>query len=219
MDGLFEILIILAFFLLPVLEGILKKRRREQSGEEAGPEAGPAPDDRRREGEEPTSSEEMIPEDFWEELTRGTADEAPREPEPRGEPAPWEGGEAEGAGGVPEEADRERSPGTWIAEPPAGEVDARADGERGGPPATDEEARREAFRREIAAGASGAGDPRRRRASELRRVRSGRMARRGRAPAAGAHPLLGAMDQEALRRAVVWREVLGPPVALRHDEP
>lgn len=162
MDGLFEILIILAIFLLPALEGILKKRKR--AGERTDAPSPPG---------EPASSEETVSDELWEELVGG--------------------GPATGTAEVP--ASDEAAPAEVEAERPR----------TSGVPGSDEEARREAFRQEAAVGGSG------------RRARSGLMARRGRTPTPGAHPLLDDVDAEALRRAVVWREILGPPAALKEE--
>ena len=118
MDGLFEILILLVIFLLPALEGMIKRRKQ---GEDGGGEPGPT-DAHRRSGEEGVpgwsrdragapsaeqagspgedrSAEELLPDDLWAILTGEkrpqTRAEAPEEPSStsleRGEPA---GGEA-----------------------------------------------------------------------------------------------------------------------------
>lgn len=120
MDGLFEILIILAIFLLPALEGMIKKRKqggagqeegspRAEGGERAG-RAGPAPGRERAEAgtrsSEDRSAEELLPEDLWAVLTgqKRPEPEAPEEPSSasleRGEPV---GGDA--AGSAPGGAD------------------------------------------------------------------------------------------------------------------
>lgn len=173
MDGLFEILIILAIFLLPALEGILKKRKR--AGERTDAPSPPG---------EPAASEETVSDELWEDLVGGGPTTQTAEVPGRDEAAPAE-----------VEAERPRTSGV---------------------PGSDEEARREAFRQEAAVGGAGA-DELRSRASRLRSARSGLMARRGRTATPGAHPLLDDVDAEALRRAVVWREILGPPAALKEE--
>lgn len=85
--GLFELLLIAFFFIiLPVLDGIGKRRRKGQ-GTGKGTEArspGPRPDP---EVEEPRSAAEMLPEDLWGLITgeaRDTQEPAAREAE-----TPW----------------------------------------------------------------------------------------------------------------------------------
>ena len=96
---LFEVLLVLAFIVLPLLEGVFRQRKgkggaptpaprpqrqreRVESGVPAGAPAG-AP-------EEPeTSAAEMIPADLWEVLT-GERPPTPRPAPPPAEPASWE---------------------------------------------------------------------------------------------------------------------------------
>lgn len=262
MDGLFELLIILAIFVLPALEAWAKKRRRAERREEGGGGVpSPAPPDDRAPGWTPDrerdggrgraraeeSAEVLLPEDLWEELTgerrraeaeagagpeaaggeveaprwgaEGTSPErtAPETPLPdarvEAEPAPWrETGRAESEPGAADLGGRMGSGEFgWsagaeapTAEEPAeeayrGEEPRRADVLRGVPTA-----RPRTHRSRIA---------------EIGRLRPGRAARRGAGPAGEGdlHPLIGDLDRKALRRAVVYAEILGPPVSQRGE--
>lgn len=276
MDGLFEILIILAIFLLPALEGMIKKRKqggagqeegspRAEGGEQAG-RAGPAPGRERaeagtRSGED-RSAEELLPEDLWAVLTgqKRPEPEAPEEPSSasleRGEPVGGDGTEAAPGGAdlggmmsgeeappareVPttREASYGYDVGGYGADVEAytyGSADAqRAEGREVPEPT---EPTRSDVLREIGAGmdetlgagpgglararSRGGSGLRRARASELQRIRTGRMARRGGASAGkggGLHPSLQGLDRAELRRAIVLQEILAPPLALRDRE-
>lgn len=102
---LFQILIIAAFILFPIMEQVLK-RRRSPGPEEPGPDAmetHPGEVDPRPSEREPVKAAEMVPDDLWAILTGEqrptegveTADErepAPPRPEPAPDTAPerWE---------------------------------------------------------------------------------------------------------------------------------
>lgn len=205
MDGLFELLIILLIFVFPAVEAWARKRKRSQREERGGGVAKPEPEggevDRDRQEEAKTRSAELLPEDLWEELTGGRrrAEAEAEEGDVLPETAP-DGPEEWGGTEIPP-----------AEEPPAGL------GEEVGEPSEPAEPRRADVLDEMGAGARGG--VRRRRAGEIGRLRPGRLARRGGAPAhaRGPHPLVGDLDRDALRRAVVYREILGPPVSMRDE--
>lgn len=93
--GFFEILIIFFFIVLPILEGIQKKRREDERKRQGGVQPdrpGPRVADRSSSrSDTPASAADMVPEDLWELLTGqkkpGTQQRAP-EPEPAWTPAP-----------------------------------------------------------------------------------------------------------------------------------
>jgi hypothetical protein len=108
---LFEILFIAFFILIPVLEGIMKKRRK-QSG--APPRADT--DDARGPAEEPASAADMVPDDLWQVLTGERRDRGRSEPvEPTGTPWSSEPERAETAESVTESVAVET--GDWRSEP------------------------------------------------------------------------------------------------------
>lgn len=73
--SLFELLFIAAFILLPIMEGVLKQRRKRQGQSGAGNTGPgrPGPDrdgsEARTRQEEPQSAAEMLPDDLWELMT------------------------------------------------------------------------------------------------------------------------------------------------------
>lgn len=221
MDNLFEIVVIALILLAPVLEALFRKGKegskgpgkpkgRQSSGRERGRGGAGTSEERT------TAAEDLVPDDLWE-LVTGERRSRKRRGEPwRAPPRADEGSPRAGTleAGIPEAADAESDEGVWSSEPPPGaepeapepvpgyDAEVEADGER---------IRRLALRE---AGPKGG-----RRAALLAGARAGPLARRGRTPAGArsAHPLLGDVDRRALRRAVLWREILGPPVSLRDD--
>lgn len=115
---LFEILFIMLFVLIPIMEQVLKKRRKgpgssgpsgpgSSSSEEARSQGEAASQDRERES---ASAADMVPEDLWAVLTGEaadpdpSADEEPEEAPWQPEPEPWW---SEGAEEGEESRDRE----------------------------------------------------------------------------------------------------------------
>jgi hypothetical protein len=93
--GLFELLIILVFIVIPIVDGIQKQRQKSRgpgNGGEGRPEPGrPDPP-----GEEPQSAADMVPADLWELLT---GEKRPGQGSESGEgEASWPAGEAEAEG-------------------------------------------------------------------------------------------------------------------------
>lgn len=227
MDNLFEIVVILLILLAPALEALFRKGKGKGKG---GPGGSEKPGGRRpsgREGgrgrpgtaeERGTAADELIPDDLWELVTGERRARKERQEPWRGHPRRDEGASPPRAldAGAPEAADSEAGEGVWVTEPPL-EVEAEAPepvaryGARAEAETKEERARRLALRE---AGPMGA-----RRSALLAGARPGALARRGRPPAkaGSAHPLLGEVDRRGLRRAVLWREILGPPVSLRDD--
>lgn len=115
---LFELLFIALFILFPVLEGILKQRKKGK-GPQPGPDESLEPDQAEPREEEVRAASDMVPDDLWELMTGES-----REPggEPAGEPeadAPWstaeEAGSGAGAAGTTTEGATE--PDLWEPEP------------------------------------------------------------------------------------------------------
>ncbi|MFP3948915.1 MAG: hypothetical protein ACLFWG_09310 [Longimicrobiales bacterium] len=244
MNGLFEILIILAIFLLPALEGMIKKRKRESAGEaESGPgraeadsgeeagrssreegvpgsrgdrAAGPAAggaSQQTGERSEDRSAEELLPDDLWAILTGQErpkkAPDAPEEPSTTSSAS--EGGKIAGGEAID-------------AAPGGADRGGVRSGEASGVPASQDSSttREPSYGYEVGSyGAPGASVRRRSRASQLQRIRTGRMARRGAdtgARGGGLHPFFEGLNRTELRRAVVLQEVLGPPLGLRDEK-
>ncbi|NIP80331.1 MAG: hypothetical protein GWN79_12220, partial [Actinobacteria bacterium] len=79
---LFELLIIAAFVLIPILEGVMKQRRKSSEGPIPGEDKAPTGPDR---AEEPRPAADMLPDDLWQILTG----ERRTSPEPEPNDAPW----------------------------------------------------------------------------------------------------------------------------------
>lgn len=224
MEDLFYLVLILLFFLAPLIERVLRGRRRgqapppadlEQEESEAGPYQRPRPEYTRPRGtstgptgveqwrEPATAAEEVIPDDLWEILTGER-----RRPRPGPEPEP-EYGEPVVSGPAVEERD-------W-------EIDAEEPLEPARLPEPGPEIVQEPWRRKT------------REPEERARItvhgpipapREARLAPPPPAPpirpefewdAARRRPKvveLGLHDRTEVRRAVVLREVLGPPKGL-----
>lgn len=228
MDELFTLVLIVVFVVLPLLEGVLKKRRRDApppeaerppepparrpevprrtprtpEGRAAPPEAAPRP----READS-GASEGMIPPDIWEELTGLPAPERSR---PEAEEAPPEA--------PPGETPSREAPASAESRRPSGRP-APTPGPRA--PLPEMGAPLPVARGEI--GESGE-------AATLARTGGGAPAplppppgrpaprRTGGSSAARlVSDLRGGSSVDELRRAVLYREVLGPPVAFRGD--
>lgn len=103
---LFELLFIALFILFPVLEGILRQRKKGQQGGPPGPSGrtgrpGEAGTDRPEAADEDRAASEMLPDDLWELMTgekRRPQDGPAPEPEQAGTPWSVETGGASGAG-------------------------------------------------------------------------------------------------------------------------
>lgn len=222
---LFDLLII-AFILLPVLEAIFgkKARQKRKQGGVGRPGAPDGPDRRSRDEEaaRPTSAGEMVPDDLWELLTGGRRTrETDTEP---GAPASRELEEAD-RGLESWEADlepamepveyepleRRRDDEGPVSEPPSDWLPGKA-GERGRPPSEGYSLERtdlpEAYSLETPARPE-----RLRHAAFHRKLDTLRAAPGPRRPAAARDLGLGSV--KALRRAVILKEVLGPPKGLR----
>lgn len=216
MEG-FELLIIAIFILFSILEGVLGKKKRESRKEKDAPEA---PDDEGAEpwwaepggpeGEGPASSDVLVPEEIWEEIT-GERRKSGREsrPEPAGVDA-----EADDAG-AREEGRDDRTPAERLESLRyEGSGERRPEAEIEAADASGEAISLE--RLEID------GEARHRRFHQryLPSVRAGGTAY-GTSGGAGASRLRKELDlrgSRALRRAVLYREILGPPKAIREDE-
>lgn len=204
---LFELLFIAFFILIPVLDGILKKRR-QQPGPPSGSDTGERPGPRG----EPTSAADMVPEDLWEVLTGQRRRESGSEPlEPT---APWSSEPERPAETAPEPIAVETPGEDWRSEPWAiDEEPARPEPvslEYRGPeaysledlppppetlerPLPSARARHDAFHDRIDR------DPTTRRTG-------------ARSPSS---PLIRALRRpEGLRQAVLMKEILGPPRGL-----
>ena len=109
---LFELLFIAIFILFPILEGVLKQRRKGRGGpvDEGEREAGAD-----RSEEEPRSAADMVPDDFWEIMTGERREAEPSTPTAEGG-APWEetGGRMETATTEPESDDTLWEPEPWM---------------------------------------------------------------------------------------------------------
>jgi hypothetical protein len=221
--GGFEIVLILAFILFTVFDGIARsQRRRRGAGQQPRPRPRPFPFELEEEGPEgdtewPTgvvvapgssagtverpkgeTSEGLVPQDIWEEIAGLMRGEVPVRRPPEKVPT---GGTEERAGGTVAVPDRV-TPGV-----PSGQRAPVAVGRRVGRPAGD----------------SGLASPPARPAPEAARLRG--TSDRPEEVAAAATPsspragvLLPRGDLTALRRAIVLREVLGPPLALRDPD-
>lgn len=217
MEG-FELLIIAIFILLSILEGVLGKKKRESRKKKDAPEA---PEDEGAEpwwagsggpeGEGPSSSDVLVPEEIWEEITGEERRESRREPAAADvaagdEEVREEGGEGEEDDRTPaERLESLRYEGSGERRPEAKLEPADASGEAISLEKLeiDSEARHRRFHRRY-----------------LPSVRAGGTAY-GTSRGAGASRLRKELDlrgPRALRRAVVYREILGPPKAIREDE-
>lgn len=258
MDGMIELLVILAIFvLLPALEAWGKRRRKgggagsppgesRQGGEVSGGRAGRTErtagrGSGPRRGSEQESAGVLLPEDLWEELTGGRRRDA-EEPAATAErdgigssgpdaAPPFESrpSATEEAAERPLETAPEPSE-TWSGEGWRPETRRGAAGAEDRyrteiPPPSDGPA--DGLGREVG-GFPGPEEPRpadpvdearaRREAAGLRRAAApGRATGRRRGARGEPHPLLGELDRDSLRRAVLYREILGPPVALRDE--
>ena len=224
---LFDLLII-AFILLPVLEGIFgkKARQKRKQGKVGRPGAPGGPDRRSRDEEagRATSAGEMVPDDLWELLTgeRRTR-ETDAEPVASETPESRELEEAD-RGLESWEADLEpamepveyeplesrRDEEDRVSEPPSDWLPGKA-GERGHPPSEGYSLERtdlpEAYSLETPVRPE-----RLRHAAFHRKLDALPPAARAHRPAAARD--LGLDSATALRRAVILKEVLGPPKGL-----
>ncbi len=241
--GGFEIVLILAFILISVLDGMARSRKRKMGG--APPKGGasrttrPLPRARRRveAGAEAETSEGLISADVWEEIAGLIRGELPGPPDHRPEPSS-EPSLSTGARGssrervVPPDAEAELEAAGWGAAPELPSWGkGRSPWTAGG--ATPEEAAREPTLIPLPQASTppttppAMGGPER--ALSLRgaegvvaaRVRQederdAAYAAEGGTPAAGQLRLsLVGGERGRLREAVVLREVLGPPLSLR----
>lgn len=214
---LFELLFIALFILFPVIEGILKRRRKSQQGPEM--ETDEADAGWSDAGEEPRSAADMVPEELWEVMTgerrppqAGGGEEAersgapwsvdPREAEPsRPEPSPPEPSRsgADTAGEAPEDWRSE----PWVVDD---EVEDRepVSAEYEGPEAYSlETPAPEPLERKVPSP-----EARHRAFHELIDRPESKRKRR-------TSPLIRALrSPDGLRQAVLLREVLGPPKGL-----
>ncbi len=207
---LFEILFILFFILIPVLEGIRKGRQRRESPDIEEPRQNrprapgrpttverpqPGPPRTQREPE-PVEAADMVPDDLWEILTG----------ERRERPVPAEATEPEDAPWIEEprwEPDEEVFADERFEPAPWEEYRDETRLELPGVPTVADEAVKAA-----AAAIESVQPPRPRRASLREVVETPRATRR-------ASPLIRSLQRpEGLRQAVLLREILGPPKGL-----
>jgi len=235
-DSLFEFGLLLLILLYPLLGGLGKKRRPKGDGSgEGGPGAtgGGLPEEsvpERGEGfpwseaEDEASADVLVPDDLWEVLTGERRSPGRRGGEAEERPDPDRDEELRGEGRDPHDRDwaahdrdwdphdgdldpyqrdRDRSDEALPAEPPPGLGAPIGKGPRAREGAEEGEGR----------------VPRRLPRSLGRSVAESGMRRRGRRKKEHPREALGPLtDRPTLRRAVLWREVLGPPVSLRDDE-
>jgi hypothetical protein len=215
---LFEILFILFFILIPVLEGIRKSKQRRDAPDieeptSARPRPAPprtgAPPRRMPEQEaEPGEAADMVPDDLWEILT-GERRQAPAPAEPRAEDEDWYQ-EAEEAVEETYQAEEER----WAEEPVwEREEDPRAPERFEPAPWRDE---RTAWDEEVPFQPEEALIvPEERRARPARARISLRTVVDAPRTKREVSPLMKALQNpDGLRQAVLLKEILGPPRGL-----
>ncbi|MGK7310887.1 MAG: hypothetical protein ACN0LA_01485 [Candidatus Longimicrobiales bacterium M2_2A_002] len=115
---LFEILFIALFILFPVLEGILKQRKKGK-GQRPGAEQGPESAGSEAREEEVRAASDMVPDDLWELMT-GERRQPGSEPVGEAEPeAPWStaGKAGTGAGAAGTASEPASEPDAWEPEP------------------------------------------------------------------------------------------------------
>ncbi len=209
---LFELLFIALFIIFPIMEGVLRKRKKGQEGQQGPPiedqEAGTA--DTGRESREPAS--EMLPDDLWELMTgeRRTPrseESAGREGAAEPEEAPWSV-DPESSPTVTE-AEIETETEDWRSEPWV--VDEEANARE---PASLEYEGPEAYSLETPAP-----EPIERKvptAAARHRAFHELVDRPKRRPARKLSPLMRALrSPDGLRQAVLLKEILGPPKGLQ----
>jgi hypothetical protein len=218
---LFEILFILFFILIPVLEGIRKSRQRRDAPDIEEPTSGPSrppprtttgPPRRYPEPEpeaEPVEAADMVPDDLWEILT-GERRERPAPVEPQAEAPDWY--EEEIAARYGDEPDEDRLP-----EEPAWEREADPSSRetfdpapwRGGAPAQEDEPLVFQPEEALIVPDERRSRPARPRISLRTVVEAPRVKRE-------VSPLMRALqNQDGLRQAVLLKEILGRPKGLQ----
>lgn len=120
---LFELLIIAAFILFPILEGVLKQRRKGSGPGESGQGPGRqgrgesrqpgtrGPSERR--SEPPRSAADMLPDDLWELMT---GEKRPRTEETEGPDAPWSTAPGGATGTATSEGETGPEPEPWTVD-------------------------------------------------------------------------------------------------------
>ena len=200
---LFELLFIALFIIFPILDGVLKQRRKGRGGGDGQPGPESRAEERAPEPEEPRPASEMVPDDLWELMTGERRSAGPRSPEREGASSPWSDAD------VLSEPEPERAPDTsaWEPEPWMDETEPSREPvslEYEGPEAysletpapepiertvPSAEARHRAFHRLI---------------DRPKKERKRRMS-----------PLMESLrSRDGLRQAVLLKEILGPPKGL-----
>lgn len=210
---LFEILFIALFILFPILEGVLKQRRKGKGTGPEGPgttEEGEGPDAGwSEEGAEPRSASDMVPDDLWELMTGEQKEKRSGAGAATGSEAPWSVDPDEGAPvaadgtGLATEAPEDWRSESWVVDEEA-DVREPESLEYQGPEAYSlETPAPEPIERKVPTA-----EARHRAFHELIDRPKPRRKRR-------MSPLVRALhSREGLRQAVLLKEVLGPPKGL-----
>lgn len=204
---LFELLILAAFVLFPILDGILKQRQKGRGSEKEGQGQGPdrSTAQRRPEGraESPRSAADMLPDDLWELMT---GEKRPRQ-EPETQGSPWSSTPAETQSG----------PATSTAESGAAEPEPWVvDDEATAPePVSLEYEGPEAYSLEAPAPEPRSLEQPIPSPSARHRAFHEMIDRPERRPTVRTSPLIRSLSTPSgLRQAVLAREILGPPKGL-----